>query len=236
MSTSIARANLAALARNVVLPLAAALSFASPAHAVVFNEVGDAGQTQATAQLPIGNGPLTDIFGTLRSPLDADLYAIYISNPAAFSATTTPTGGFLDTQLFLLTMAGAPLFLNDDDPGGFSVLSTLPAGTLASLNAGFYLLGVSQSGYDPANINNQLLFANGLPTSVRGGNFPLQPAVLGQFANNTFAADGGAYDIRLTGVTAVPEPEINVMLLAGGAFCAYAASRRRRKASPAIAA
>ena len=60
---------------------------------------------------------------------------------------------------------------------------------------------------------------------------------IGQFADNTFFVDSGPYDIQLTGVAAIPEPEISVMLLVGGAFCAYAGSRRRRKAAPvAIAA
>jgi len=232
--SSLARTTLATWARKTALVCAVAAGFASPAHAVIFNESGDAGQTQATAQLAAGVGVLTDIFGSLRSPLDADLFIINITNPATFSASTVnATGGFLDTQLFLLTLAGAPLLLNDDDAGGLSLLSRLPAGSAASLAAGLYLLGISQSGYDPANIVNQLLFASGLSTSVRGPASGLQPAVLGQFADNTFFVDSGPYDIQLTGVAAIPEPEIGVMLLAGGAFCAYVGSRRRRKSAPA---
>jgi hypothetical protein len=222
------------LARKAAVVCAIACGFASASHAVTFTESGDAGQTQATAQVAGGVGPLTDIFGLLRSPLDADLYVINITSPATFSASTVnATGGFLDTQLFLLTLAGAPLLLNDDDPGGLSLLSRLPVGSAAALGAGLYLLGISQSGYDPANGVNQLLFASGLSTSIRGPAFGLQPGVLGQFADNTFFADSGPYDIQLTGVAAIPEPEISLMLLAGGAFCAYAGSRRRRKGSPA---
>jgi hypothetical protein len=235
--SSIARTTLATSARKAALVCAVALGFASPAHAVIFTESGDAGQTQATAQAALGVGALTDIFGSLRSPLDADLFVINITNPATFSASTVnATGGFLDTQLFLLTLAGAPLLLNDDDAGGLSLLSRLPTGSAASLGAGLYLLGISQSGYDPANIVNQLLFASGLSTSVRGPASGLVPPVLGQFADNTFFVDSGPYDIQLTGVAAIPEPEISVMLLLGGAFCAYAGSRRRRKESPAAVA
>jgi hypothetical protein len=235
--SSLARSPLATLARKAALLCAIASGFASPAHAVTYTEVGDAGQTQATAQVAGGVGVLTDIFGLLRSPLDADLYLIKITDPATFSASTVnATTGFLDTQLFLLTLAGAPLLLNDDEGSGLSVSSRLPSGSAASLAAGLYLLGISQSGYDPANSVNQLLFASGLSTAVRGPASGLQPAVLGQFADNTFFADSGQYDIQLTGVAAVPEPEISVMLLLGGAFCAYAGSRRRRKASPAAIA
>jgi len=167
--SSLARTTLATLARKAALLSAIAAGWASPAHAVIFTESGDAGQTQATAQVAGGGGVLTDIVGSLRSPVDADLFLIKITNPASFSASTVnATGGFLDTQLFLLTLAGAPLLLNDDDAGGLTVLSTLPTGSAASLAAGLYLLGISQSGYDPANSVNQLLFASGLTTSVRG--------------------------------------------------------------------
>jgi len=235
--SSIARTTLAGLAQKAALLCAIAAGFAAPAHAVTYTEFGDAGQTQATAQLAGGVGSLTDIFGTLRSPLDADLFVINITNPATFSASTVnATTGFLDTQLFLLTLAGAPLLLNDDEGSGLSVSSRLPSGSAASLAAGLYLLGISQSGYDPANSVNQLLFATGLSTAVRGPASGLQPAVLGQFADNTFFADSGSYDIQLIGAAAVPEPEISVMLLLGGAFCAYAGSRRRRKASLAASA
>ena len=102
--------------------------------AAIHTEVGDAGQTQSTAQETGAAGvSLTDIFGSLLSETDADLYLINIVNPAAFSATTfNATGGFLDTQLFLLTLSGAPVYVNDDDPGGLTTLSTLrrPPGPL----------------------------------------------------------------------------------------------------------
>src|SRR3954451_15120828 len=107
---------------------------AAPAVAVTHVEFPDAGQTQATAQPTASTGlpgaVLTDIFGTLRSQTDADLYLINIFNVATFSATTVnPIGGFLDPQLFLLTETGAPVYFNDDDPGGLTTLSTLPAGS-----------------------------------------------------------------------------------------------------------
>ena len=229
------RTPLASSARKAALLCAMGWSMASPSQAVTVSEKGDAGQTQATAQVTYDAAPLTDIFGSLQSSLDADLYLISIVNPATFSASTVnATGGFLDTQLFLLSATGAPLFLNDDDAGGISFLSTLPGGAMASLTPGLYLLGVSLSGYNPANINGQLLFADGLPTSVRGAAPLLQPATLGQFVDNTFFLDQGAYDIQLTGAAAaIPEPEISVMLLAGGALCAFASSRRRRRSATA---
>lgn len=239
MSSS-ATPQLNALARKIALActLGCALA-AAPAHATTFSESGDAGQTLATAvSTTAAAGALTDIFGSLSSQLDADLYVITITNAATFSATTVnATGGFLDTQLFLFTLAGAPVVLNDDDASGQTTLSTIPTGSLGSFAAGTYILGVSLSGYDPVNSANQLLFANGLPTSIRGAAFGLQPATLGGFADNTFYADSGSYDIQLTGATAatitggvtpaVPEPATNAMLLVGGAALALVAKRRR---------
>jgi hypothetical protein len=207
---------------------------AAPAHAAIYNEIGDAGQTQATAQNTTGgSGLLTNIRGSLLSSHDADLFVIYISNPGAFSASTVnATGGFLDTQLFLLTLAGAPIMLNDDAAGGFSLLSTLPAGSASGLAAGFYILGISMSGYDPTNAVNQLLFASGLSTDLRGPASGLQPGVLGGFFDSTFFNDHGNYDIVLTGArAAIPEPGTGALVLLGIAICAFATSRRRRTQS-----
>ena len=231
--------NFISLARKTALVGAIGVSLAASVHATTFTESGDAGQTVATAQMTsTGAGSLTDIFGSLASSLDADLYLIRITNPATFSATTVNAiGGTLDTQLFLLSAAGAPLFVNDDDAGGLSVLSTLPSSSgFGALASGLYILGVAMSGYDPVNINNQLLFATGLPTSVRGAASGLSPAVLGGFFDSTFGPDLGTYDIQLTGATAaavttpIPEPSIELMLLAGGALSAFVARRRRKTA------
>jgi hypothetical protein len=211
----------------IATAMAAGQSFAA-----IHTEVGDAGQTQSTAQETGAAGvSLTDIFGSLLSETDADLYLINIVDPAAFSATTfNATGGFLATQWFWLTLSGAPVYVNDDDPGGLTTLSTLPAGNaLGPISAGLYLLGVSMSGYDPVNVVNQLLFASGLPTDVRGPATGLQPAVLGGFFDNTFFADSGPYDIQLTGAVAVPEPTTGALVVLAVALCAFVTSQRRRR-------
>lgn len=238
--SSFATPPLTALARKIAIACTTGCALASASsHATTFTETADAGQSLATAvSTTAAAGALTDIFGSLSSSVDADLYIITITNAATFSATTlNATGGFLDTQLFLFTLAGAPVVLNDDDAGGLSTLSTIPAGNLGSFAAGTYILGVSMSGYDPININGQTLFATGLTTSVRGAAFGLQPATLGGFYDGTFFSDSGSYDIQLTGATAatitggvtpaVPEPATNAMLLVGGAALALVAKRRR---------
>ena len=233
----IARFQLTPVARKAAFACASLAALAAlPGQAEAFTESGDAGQTQATAQVTTGVGALTDIVGALASATDADLYLIQITSPGSFSASTVnATGGFLDTQLFLFTLAGAPVFMNDDDAGGQSVLSTLGSGSsFGPVSAGFYLLGVSMSGYDPVNINGQTLFAAGLPTTLRGPASGLQPALLGGFFDGTYYADSGAYDIVLTGAAvaaAVPEPASALLFAIGGVLGAAAALRRRRTAA-----
>lgn len=217
---------------RVLSPLLLSALWGVPAHAVTVSEAGDAGQTTATAQVTLGVGPLTNIFGTVGSAADADLFLINITSPAAFSASTVNLGsGAQDTQLFLFTQAGAPVFANDDDAGGLSLLSTLPAGnSLGPLSAGLYYLGIALSGNEPVNSNAQVLFAlSGLSTDLRGPAVGLQPARLGAW-DGSGLAPFGAYNIQLTGAVAavVPEPSSLAMFLVGGAFAAAAATRRRR--------
>lgn len=229
-----------AFARTLMLLLVVVAGTATaPSYAAVYNELGDAGQTQGSAQNTSGSlTSLTNILGSLRSSTDADLFVIYITNPGAFSASTNNANtGFLDTQLFLLTLAGAPIMLNDDAAGGLTVLSTIPAGSASSLAAGFYILGISASGYDPVNAVNQLLFASGLSTDLRGPASGLQPGVLGGFFDSTFFREGGSYDIQLTGARVaaiVPEPATGVLVVLGLALCAFATTRRRRTRTPQL--
>lgn len=214
-----------------VLAAAAAL----PVQAFNVTESGDAGQTLATAQVSAGSGPLNNIFGVLGGATDVDLFLISIANAASFSATTLNTStADVDTQLFLLTLSGAPVYLNDDDASGLTLASTLPAGNAAGpLTAGQYYLGISLSGYEPVNANNQFLFASGLSTDTRGPAFGLQPATLGGYDGSPFPP-GGAYGIQLTGaVAAVPEPSSVLLMLLGAGVLGAAGLARR--ASPAAA-
>ena len=51
----------------------------APAHAQVWNEVGDAGPFPATAQQTVGAGLLTTIRGNLASASDVDMYCIHLT-------------------------------------------------------------------------------------------------------------------------------------------------------------
>ena len=194
--------------------------------AVTFPEPGDAGQTLATAQYTGTNNTtsLTMITGTFNGTNDADLYVIDITNPATFYATTVNTAtnvGGQDTALFLFSATGVAIATNDDS-SGTSTDAALPSGNTlyASLGAGTYYLGISESGNEAVNSANQLLF-NGYPggdtTAVRGAASGVNPTTLATFNGNSFGGGAGAYEIDLGSVAtdaAVPEPSTWIVVVA----------------------
>jgi len=64
--------------------------------AALWTESGDAGELLSTAQVVLGSGPLDIIYGAYGGE-DADMYQIYISDAAGFSAYAFAA----DPQLFL---------------------------------------------------------------------------------------------------------------------------------------
>lgn len=220
--------------RRHTLPLvisAACLTFTGALHAQHV-EVGDAGSSATTAQYTgsVAGQALASITGTIGATADADFYLINIFDPGLFSATTIGGTG-VDTQIYLFTASGAPIYLNDD-ANGTSLQSTLPLGSvLGPQSAGSYILGISVSGVDPVNSTNQTLFAPALfSTDLRGPASNTFGTVAGVIDNASFA-DAGAYSITLTGAfsaAAVPEPSTQALLFAGAAFVGAAALRRRR--------
>ncbi len=216
---------------------------APAARAQTIAEAGDAGQTLSAAQnIP---GGVTKILGSLGNPSDADLFRLYISSPATFSATTvnvvTDASG-IDTELSLFDAAGHGIATNDD-ASGFSFDSNLPVGNAlySGLAPGFYYLGVSSSENEAINSASQLLF-NGYPggdtTAVRGAASGLNPTRLFNFNSNEYDTSSfGSYEIDLTGTSAaVPEVSTRAsfgLLLALGMGGVVIAAKKKKAAAPA---
>jgi hypothetical protein len=208
---------------GTVLALVVMGLVSSPAaHAQTVFETGDAGQTLSTAQ-SISTAGVSKIIGSLNNPSDADLYRLYISSPATFSASTinavTDASG-IDTELSLFDAAGHGLATNDD-ASGFTIDSNLPAGNALyrSLAPGYYYLGISASENEAINSASQLIFQGypgGDTTAVRGAASGLNPTVLFNFNSNEYDTTSfGSYEIDLTGTSApaaVPEVSTTVSL------------------------
>lgn len=214
--------------------------------AQIFTEVGDAGQTPGTVQ-PTGltqsgtNGQSVTILGNFSGANDADIFSLNLTDltMVTFSTVNAVTlnggnfpgaGGGLDTQLFLFTSTGLPVYANNDAPGGNTLQSTLPQGTsfTASLSPGLYYLAISLSDNNPVNTSNQTVFATATAsTDVVGPAGGLNPATFSNFNGlNTFA-DSGNYQIN---ITTVPEPSTWVLSVLGATVIGATLSRRRRQA------
>ena len=238
--------------RNKILvaALSTAASFLavqSSSHAQVFTEATDAGQTLLTADataIGVSSTPLTTIVGTFNAATDADVYVIDITAPGTFSASTVNTvtdRGGQDTALFLFNAKGNAVATNDDAAGGLTTDSALPAGNAlyANLAAGIYYLGISQSGNEPVNTANQLLFQpypGGDTTAVRGAATGLNPTTEATFNGNDSDGGTGAYEIDLTSTesafnpNAVPEPSTWAAFAVGSIAAAFTFLRRRHAA------
>ncbi len=159
-------------------------------------EIGNAGQTLATAQnaTGIGGGFITSIIGAIADANDVDLYQIFLGGGQTFSASTVGGASF-DTQLFLFDAEGRGVYANDDASG--TLQSILPAGSaFTPTNPGIYFLGVSSYNNDPQSIGGAI-FSGGaseiaVPTGP-GGEDPL----IGW--NSASTGSFGAYTITLTG-------------------------------------
>ena len=208
--------------------MALSLLAAATMNAQNYAEVGDAGASVPGAQSTGASGALTSITGSILSLNDGDFFYITITNPMAFSASTVGNGNTLDTMLYLFTMNGNPIILNDDAPGGGSIGSSLPAGSF-TLSIGTYIIGISLSGAEPLNAANQQLFADGVfSTDIRGPRNGALGPVTG-VSGGAFPG-AGAYTITLTGASrAVPEPSSVALLAISGVGGLIVLRRRVRR-------
>jgi MYXO-CTERM domain-containing protein len=179
--------------------------------------MGDAGESLGTAQTPVGSGALETIFGSLLG--DADIYAIFIDNPAGFSAKTSGNSTTADTQLFLFDSSGMGITHNDDDPNAAGLQSAITGQFVPG--AGVYYLAVSNYNYDPQSAGGAI-WANSPFNVERQPDGPGAGSPLSSWSGTAFS--DGAYEINLRGASFVPAPGALALLGLGG----LAATRRRR--------
>jgi hypothetical protein len=206
-------------------PLVAALAFSVAARASNIIELADAGDMPVTAQVTPGSGNLAFITGSLSDGVDVDMFAIYVADPAAFSATTdVPQTAITDTQLWLFDAGGMGVMANDDITNGggqYNGRSRVTAGGLYGPAApGVYYLAVSGWDRDPHSATGAIFNDDQQYTGTVG---PTGPG--GGLALSTWDSDGnqnggvGNYRIRLTGAThvpaVVPEPAPLVLVALG---------------------
>ena len=144
--------------RTSLLAPCIALGTALSINAQTWVETGEAGNLPATAQVPAGVGPLTQIDGNINDPAepqgagnDRDMYLIQITNPATFTATTVG-GTTLDTQLFLFHQSGLGVTFNDDTA---TATESAISGTFVPA-AGLYYIAVSRFDRDPVGLGNEI--------------------------------------------------------------------------------
>ncbi len=179
--------------RTITIALSIALlTFGFVASAQTWYEQGDAGDTPETAQ-GTGSGPISDIQGTLDAD-DVDMYAIYIADPASFSATTVG-GATFDTQLWLFDANGRGVVHNDDSGG--TLQSRIDNSTGCIPASGVYYLAVSRYNRDPIGCDGGLIWNNSPFGAIRCPDGPEAGSRVNGWAGSTGA--GGTYTIVLQG-------------------------------------
>ncbi|MCL6536771.1 MAG: DVUA0089 family protein, partial [Armatimonadetes bacterium] len=162
------------------------------------NGGGDAGDLPETAQ-STGSDPITKIRGTIGAANDVDVYAIYISDPSAFSATTIG-GTTLDTALWLFDEDGKGVVYNDDNPDATTgTQSRIDNRTNCITQSGRYYLAVSISVRRAAGCGDGLIWATTPARGVRCPDGGESTSRVGGWSGSSSST--GRYIIFLTGVS-----------------------------------
>jgi len=177
------------------------------ASAQIHQEQGDAGDLPETAQATgtDTNTALSAIRGTLEAD-GVDMYAIYISDPANFSATTVNNETTFDTQLWLFDAEGKGVVFNDDAVGTTLDRSTInnSAGCLTGRSAGVYFIAVTRYNRDAIGCEDKLIWRNDPFRAVRCPDGSESGSRVAGWVGTT--AVSGNYEITLTGAFTAPAP------------------------------
>ena len=163
------------------------------ASADLYTEVGDAGETLATAQMLPGG--IDMIQGNIDG--DADLFGFAFAG-GFFGVTTDSLITTFDTQLFLFDGTGAGILSNDDDSGLRSRIITS-----SPLAPGNYFLGISSWNKEPLDASSALIFTD----FISGQNGPVPGSGPLASWNGSGSSSIGQYEILFEDtVTADPNP------------------------------
>jgi hypothetical protein len=202
----------------------------------IWNEMGDAGRLPNNAQVTIGAGPLTDIFGLLADGVaGADMYLIRITNFNAFSATSSPVGknGVDDPALYLFNFSGHAIY-GSDNISAMNMQAMLPAGDPNGPDKnGLYFILIAPSGNNPLNKFGNSIFPCGCTAGVL---YPqTKNTVIDDYSDTGVGPNGsGRYDIHLTGAAfaTTPEPGTFGFIVAGAMVGGMLARRRKAASAP----
>lgn len=166
---------------------------------------GEAGGLISTAQWTVGSGPLTSIIGA-NGGQDADLFAIYIPNPALFSATLTATWS---SQLWLFAPNGHGLAYTVGSPTPTLTGQFVPG-------PGLYFIGESRDPYIAEGLGGAIWDTSGPFGVERAPDGPGAPGPLVGWSGHT-TLPFEYYTISLQGAEYAPEPASLVLLSLGAA-------------------
>ncbi len=196
----------------------------------------DAGQYVNTAQYTVGttpNEPLTTIIGAINGLGGGDMYAIYIPNPTAFSASfaaqtgTGPNGHTIngDSQAALYLFNGSGLGIEAADDG--TAISAFNG------TAGTYFVDITGDGNVPeysVGLNKYAIFQPFLAGQISSP-VPGAESLSAYSGNGCGANCAGGYDISLVGADYSGAPEPGSLLLTGSAVTMLGLLTRMRRKS-----
>jgi hypothetical protein len=191
--------------RLVLWTLATSALLAAASAQITYQEQGDAGDLPETAQAT-GTDTSTAL-SAIRGTLEAngvDMYAIYIADPANFSATTVNDQTTFDTQLWLFDAQGKGVVFNDQAVGTNLDRSRIDnsTGCLTGRSAGVYYIAISRYNRDAIGCEEGFIWNSSPARAVRCPDGPESGSRVTGWTGTTAIA--GSYEITLTGAFTAP--------------------------------